>query len=214
MLSLRCCLLGYDTATTQPLQPKYISTVDSGNFAGHLLAVRQFCFEHLPKGRIPPHAREGVIDTLVQLSREISMVKTVSVAAGGVTVAQLRDSVNTAIEMIKKNRATTLSDYNDFLLHLQSYLKDAEDLLNALSLEAASAAKFTECRVWMQCALTQVSELTRDVELLESNAESYMERKAMIADQCDALFKAMDFTFLFDAQRKLMVIGYNCNDNR
>ena len=204
----------YDTATTQPLQPKYISTVDSGNLAGHLLAVRQFCFERLPKGRLPPHAREGVIDTLVQLSREISMVKTVSVAAGGVTVAQLQESVSGAIDMLKKSRATTLSDYNDFLLHLQSYLKDAEDLLNALSLEAASAAKFTECRVWMQCALTQVAELQRDVELLESDDSAYMERKAMIADQCDGLFKEMDFKFLFDAQRKLMVIGYNCQDSR
>ena len=131
------------------------------------------------------------------------MVKTVSVAAGGVTVAQLQEAVTGAIDMVKKSRASTLPDYSDFLLHLQSYLKDAEDLLNALSLEAASAAKFTECRVWMQCALTHVSELQRDVELLDSDFASYMERKAMIADQCDSLFKAMDFSFLFDAQRKV-----------
>lgn len=31
----------YDTETLQPLQPKYISTVDSGNLAGHLLVLRQ-----------------------------------------------------------------------------------------------------------------------------------------------------------------------------
>jgi cyclic beta-1,2-glucan synthetase len=31
----------YDTQTIQPLHPKYVSTVDSGNLAGHLLTLRQ-----------------------------------------------------------------------------------------------------------------------------------------------------------------------------
>ena len=35
----------YDTRTLEPLNPQYISTVDSGNLAGHLIAVKQFCIE-------------------------------------------------------------------------------------------------------------------------------------------------------------------------
>ena len=31
----------YDTVTLQPLLPKYISSVDSGNLAGHLLTLKQ-----------------------------------------------------------------------------------------------------------------------------------------------------------------------------
>jgi cyclic beta-1,2-glucan synthetase len=31
----------YDTQTLSPLFPKYISTVDSGNLAGHLLVLKQ-----------------------------------------------------------------------------------------------------------------------------------------------------------------------------
>uniref|UniRef100_UPI00397D809D hypothetical protein n=1 Tax=Salmonella sp. SAL4456 TaxID=3159911 RepID=UPI00397D809D len=31
----------YDTRTIEPLLPQYISTVDSGNLAGHLIAVKQ-----------------------------------------------------------------------------------------------------------------------------------------------------------------------------
>ena len=30
----------YDTQSLKPLQPLYISTVDSGNLAGHLLTLR------------------------------------------------------------------------------------------------------------------------------------------------------------------------------
>ena len=33
----------YDTHDLRPLDPKYISTVDSGNLAGHLLALEGVC---------------------------------------------------------------------------------------------------------------------------------------------------------------------------
>lgn len=35
----------YDTKTLEPLHPLYVSTVDSGNLSGHLLAVAQACLE-------------------------------------------------------------------------------------------------------------------------------------------------------------------------
>ncbi len=38
----------YDTQTCAPLLPMYVSTVDSGNLSGHLLAVAQACLELLP----------------------------------------------------------------------------------------------------------------------------------------------------------------------
>lgn len=40
----------YDTQTCAPLMPMYVSTVDSGNLVGHLLAVAQACLElaHAP----------------------------------------------------------------------------------------------------------------------------------------------------------------------
>ncbi|MBI4238709.1 MAG: phosphorylase [Deltaproteobacteria bacterium] len=37
----------YDTLSAQPLEPKYISSVDNGNLAGHLIAVAQGCLERL-----------------------------------------------------------------------------------------------------------------------------------------------------------------------
>jgi cyclic beta-1,2-glucan synthetase len=42
----------YDTVTRAPLLPMYVSTVDSGNLSGHLLAVAQACLElaHAPHG--------------------------------------------------------------------------------------------------------------------------------------------------------------------
>ena len=33
----------YDTADLHPLEPRYVSTVDSGNLAGHLIALANVC---------------------------------------------------------------------------------------------------------------------------------------------------------------------------
>ena len=53
----------YDTLTLAPLLPMYVSTVDSGNLSGHLLAVAQACLERLDaetEGARPiPHAIES-----------------------------------------------------------------------------------------------------------------------------------------------------------
>jgi cyclic beta-1,2-glucan synthetase len=37
----------YDTRTMQPLIPRYISTVDSGNFIGYLYILKQFLLQHI-----------------------------------------------------------------------------------------------------------------------------------------------------------------------
>ena len=54
----------YDTQSLQPLPPRYISTVDSGNLAGHLLTLRQGLLA-LPDDRIlGSRVFEGISDTL------------------------------------------------------------------------------------------------------------------------------------------------------
>ena len=54
----------YDTQTLMPLRPIYISSVDSGNLAGHLLTLRQGLLA-LPDNKIVgPQLFEGIRDTL------------------------------------------------------------------------------------------------------------------------------------------------------
>ena len=57
----------YDTHDLRPLDPKYISTVDSGNLAGHLLALEGMCRRWLSESP-PAHIDvSGIVDTLEQL---------------------------------------------------------------------------------------------------------------------------------------------------
>ena len=55
----------YDTRTFAPLPPRYISTVDSGNLAACLIALRQGCYE---MAQTPVVNWEGFLDTLGMLS--------------------------------------------------------------------------------------------------------------------------------------------------
>ncbi|AVQ81541.1 GH36-type glycosyl hydrolase domain-containing protein [Variovorax sp. PMC12] len=46
----------YDTQTLAPLPPRYVSSVDSGNFAGHLVTVAQACRAFAAEGSQPQEA--------------------------------------------------------------------------------------------------------------------------------------------------------------
>ena len=52
----------YDTASGAPLLPAYVSTVDSGNFCGHLLALAQACLE-LADAPFDPTAAQRALAT-------------------------------------------------------------------------------------------------------------------------------------------------------
>ncbi|MGH2647487.1 MAG: cyclic beta 1-2 glucan synthetase, partial [Ginsengibacter sp.] len=54
----------YDTVSLAPLRPKYISTVDSGNFVGHILILKQALLMLRDEKIIPEKLFDGLLDTL------------------------------------------------------------------------------------------------------------------------------------------------------
>ena len=59
----------YDTRELRPLEPKYVSSVDSGNLAGHLIALESACREMIAAPIVSPEWLAGIRDTLA-LTRE------------------------------------------------------------------------------------------------------------------------------------------------
>ncbi len=59
----------YDTLDLHPLEPKYVSTVDSGNLAGHLLTLGNSCREQMEKSSLGPQVLSGLQDS-ARLLRE------------------------------------------------------------------------------------------------------------------------------------------------
>jgi len=91
----------YDTQALQPLLPKYVSTVDSGNLVGHLLTLRIGLLALPDAPIVSPRAFEGLADTLgvlgesqgggvsapyTELRRELDS----AIAAGAATLGDAR----------------------------------------------------------------------------------------------------------------------------
>ena len=53
----------YDTSTLQPLAPRYVSSVDSGNLAGHLLTLRAGLLALPDQKILAPRLLDGLLDT-------------------------------------------------------------------------------------------------------------------------------------------------------
>ncbi|GAB2813028.1 GH36-type glycosyl hydrolase domain-containing protein [Ferruginibacter profundus] len=62
----------YDTITLLPLQPKYISTVDSGNFAGHLITLKQGLHELANKKIAGRFFFDGFLDSVYIIIEKIN----------------------------------------------------------------------------------------------------------------------------------------------
>ena len=57
----------YDTRTLEPLAPRFVSSVDSGNLLASLWTLQQGCLEKLFEPVVQPCLAEGYIDTLREL---------------------------------------------------------------------------------------------------------------------------------------------------
>jgi len=62
----------YDTETLSSLEPRYVSTVDSGNLAGCLLVIEQACLTLPDSFAIAPERWHGLLDTLGLLEESLN----------------------------------------------------------------------------------------------------------------------------------------------
>ncbi len=101
----------YDTRTLEPLHPQYISTVDSGNLAGHLIAVKQACIE-LPDTKLfDERVIAGLHDTVDAISFEATKLGSVRQRTDVVTVSQLRDEIEACRKLLVTDATRDLASW-------------------------------------------------------------------------------------------------------
>lgn len=72
----------YDTLTLRVLRPRYVSTVDSGNFVGYLLVLAEGIREYLKRPGLEPVLLRGLLDTIALHNEEAG-------TAGAITTGEL-----------------------------------------------------------------------------------------------------------------------------
>ncbi len=210
----------YDTSTLKPLTPQYISTVDSGNLAAHLIAVKQAVIE-LPKQKLfDARLLHGLTDTLTLLREEAKRFDAIKERTQFGAVRQLNKEIGVCVALIEgmTGAPDDLGKWAGFFDELTAHVREVEDIAHALEQEQDTAESFAEFNFWIASILNQTRAARRDFDTLipwdSRAATELLRRTEALARSCDELVEAMDFHFLFDDGREMFVIGYNVSGGR
>ena len=202
----------YDTRTLYPLHPRYISSVDSGNFAGHLIAIAR-AFEEWAEA---PAAHlqgdlEGVLDTvgvldtmLVALPDDRRQTRPVRQRLAERIVGMRR-----AVESIRSEPETAAIRTLNLAVNAAELLKLARAIHEETS-TAASEALVT----WAQKVQTVCEAHIADSHFEEARLADLRARMKEVSRRARTIAFQMEFSFLLRQDRKLLSIGYRVEDRQ
>jgi len=168
----------YDTSSLRPLDPKYISSVDSGNLAGHLLALGNACRELLDKPFGRKQVQAGLQDCIRLLQQplaEIAETRRTSI----VTRKQLANAVDglaAALEFLPVNAAGLAIR----LLELRTQTHTVADIAQTFTQERGQGAQ-TELAYWADAASRCLESHFRDAQVFSPWARLDARQIASIA---------------------------------
>ena len=96
----------YDTKSLQPLLPRYVSTVDSGNLAGSLLALKQGCAEVALGVVVRTEAWEGLRDSIDLLDDVVGKAPVRTADSLRAVILRMQHATDHARENIDDSPAT------------------------------------------------------------------------------------------------------------
>jgi len=155
----------YDTRSLTPLTPQYVSTVDSGNLAGHLLALKQACVEVAERPVFDQRVIEGLIDTVSLMHEEAAKIGAVRQSTGAVTRKQLRGEIAQCLAKVSAEPPATPFEWLALLQTLAARVTEIEDIAGALSHEHG-AGQFDQLGSWTRSFAHQLREHGRDLATL------------------------------------------------
>ncbi len=195
----------YDTRDLRPLDPKYVSSVDSGNLAGHLIALANACrgWQGISLDAAPRLA--GIADA-IELTREEAARLRDGRRTQTVTWRQFDDAVAALAAAVRR----PFTDRDDLAQRLEELNRQAEtvaDIVGALAIERGGDTG-ADMLFWAQASLSSIEAHRRDLRLATVATASLDARLAALEDTARSTALAMEFGFLLDRERMLLSIGY------
>ena len=137
----------YDTQSLQPLRPHYVSSVDSGNLAGHLLTLRQGLLALLDQKIVGPSLFTGMADTL-------AMVVEATEDSGSGELARVKSAVLSVGDAPPRTLTAACRS-------IESIAKAAQSLAEQLA-----AGPENQAKVWAQTLARQCEEAVTDLAFI------------------------------------------------
>ncbi len=159
----------YDTRDLQPLEPAYVSSVDSGNLCGHLLTLANACRMLLDEPLPVDAALAGMNDALV-LAREAA----VSTGDEGRPQTLTRQHLLDALELpedLASAAPTTAAGWASRLARLDVHARTLADVVATYSAERGTGTG-SELVTWADAVGRTVTSHARDLALLATYLET------------------------------------------
>lgn len=153
----------YDTRTLHPLEPKYVSSVDSGNLAGHLLVLGNGCREWIQRSPLEGDLFAG-IDDAIRLLRDALADMPDRRQTHTVTRKQLSQAVD-ALALSLRSQPVDAAGWTTRLAQLAISSHTVADMAQALAQERAEGPD-GELGIWADAVRACVQSHVRDAELL------------------------------------------------
>jgi cyclic beta-1,2-glucan synthetase len=193
----------YDTRDLRPLDPKYVSSVDSGNLAGHLITLANAAREWRISVPDATCRLAGVVDAL-GLARDEAVLLRDGRQTQTVTWQQLDDAL-AALSASAGRPASPDEDVSRRLAVLADEAAIMADIANTLALERDDESG-ADLLFWTQSSLRTIESHLTDLQ--DAAGAVLQARLAVLETSARAMARAMEFGFLLDRERQLLSIGY------
>jgi cyclic beta-1,2-glucan synthetase len=193
----------YDTRRLEPLLPRYVSTVDSGNLAGHLIVLERACLDRLDAPVLDSRALQGIADALA-LARE-ALAAAAPARGAGVTRREVEEALS-GVEELLSPLPVTPAQWGSCLSLLRQRAEVLVDSTEALAHEYSDSAH-RELHDWSKAVLAAIASHERDFGLIawmtqhplppgegggEGLSVATVPSLAVLPDRCEAALLAPD----------------------
>lgn len=192
----------YHIKSLEVLNPAYISTVDSGNFLGHLVALKNGLLEQIDKPVFPDNFLSE-LRIAVKNSNEEIQLKTGNFAGNGLRtgyqkIGELIKDIADIWENLSERELRPPADYR-WTRYLMNIIDNTVNEAAALKLKEESFSSYPTLR--------------RIAAQDNKFANSMINRIRTLSNTIDCLLANVDFRFLFNENRLLFHIGYHVSSD-
>ena len=199
----------YDTRDLRALDPRYVSSVDSGNLAGHLIALANSCREWIEAPLAHERSFLGVQDAL-NLAREALEELPDNRRTQTITRHHLEDALDALADAVTEGAAlaaTADAHIEVRLREISQHTATLVDMARTIAYDLDGDAD-GDLLFWAEATQRALDGWLADLIVTEDAVNALKQRLATIESTARAMAEAMQFGFLLDPERRLLSIGY------
>jgi cyclic beta-1,2-glucan synthetase len=199
----------YDTESLAALEPKYVSTVDSGNLAGHLIALANYCVTWRQQWLQPEPCFDGIADSVELIAQELADVS---------DDRRVLKPVLTTLERQLSGLRAAIAKAREEPEYISVRLIDLAVQAAAIHKTVASLSEMSgggvnhEMSFWAGALRDTIESHFKDTALDQSDHLALLRRIEGVEARARSFAYGMQFEFLLDPQRNLLSIGYRLHE--